>query len=143
MSGAGPPRTKGEGAPPAPIPKLLNSLTTTASPRTTQACETNVDRSALICSAWCSHPITRIDLANGIHHAKEVCAGCGRVLRWLPKPVTIERQQSNSFRIAKLSMQEGLTRWERKFLASIAQKNRLSPRQQQVLDKLAEKWRTP
>ena len=55
-------------------------------------------------------------------------------------PANVARQQLSAFRVAKLLVSKGLTRWERKFLASIAHYPRLSPKQQQVLDKLAEKY---
>jgi hypothetical protein len=57
----------------------------------------------------CAHGNTRIEqLTNGPHYAKEVCTNCGRVLRWLPKPETIERRQRNGFRLAKLDVRDGL-----------------------------------
>ena len=74
------------------------------------------------------------------HYARLTCALCGRFLRWLPRPETIERQKLNGFRIAKLTMQEGLTGWEREFVRSVSQQRKLSPRQQAVLDSLVEKF---
>jgi len=97
------------------------------------------DRSAIVCSAQqeCEHSETRIEqLANGPHHAKEVCSDCGQVLRFVPKPATIERQHTNAFRLAKLAMSPVLTSWERGFVKSVSQHRKLSPRQQDCLDRI-------
>jgi hypothetical protein len=102
-------------------------------------CLDAVDDTPLICAAqtWCEHSDTRIQLlANGPHHAKEICTDCGQVLRWVPKPQTVERQSTNAFRIAKRSMSGSLTSWEREFLKSLSQQRKLSPRQQACLDKI-------
>jgi hypothetical protein len=42
--------------------------------------------------------------------------------------------------VGEASMMDGLSDWERKFVRSIAHQNRLSPRQQEILDKLVEKF---
>jgi hypothetical protein len=72
----------------------------------------------LICAAQdhCEHGSTRVEqLANGPHFAKEICTDCGRVLRWLPKPQTVEHQRFNALRLVKLAMDPGLSNWERAF----------------------------
>lgn len=97
------------------------------------------DRSAIVCSAQdqCEHSETRIEqLATGPHFAREVCRSCDRVLRWLPKPQTVERQSTNAFRLAKLAMSPVLTSWERGFVKSVSQHRKLSPRQQDCLDRI-------
>jgi hypothetical protein len=94
---------------------------------------------ALICGAqtWCEHANTRVEyLASGPHHGKEICTDCGHLLRWITKPANVERQHTNAFRIAKLSMSGSLTSWERGFVKSVSQQRKLSPRQQACLDKL-------
>jgi hypothetical protein len=96
-----------------------------------------VDLTPLVCGAqkWCEHANTRVErLANGPHHAKEWCTDCGQILRWMPKPETIERQRYNALHIARLLMSEGLSEWERNFLKSITPLKKLSPRQQACLD---------
>src|SRR4029077_21284353 len=117
-----PPQKGGAGTSHAPNPNiLLSSQTTTAVRVPLQAGEANVDNSPLVCSAqnWCEHANTRIEyLASGPHHAKEICTDCGRVLRWLPKPATLERQELNAFRLVKLAMRRDLTHWERNFVRS-------------------------
>jgi hypothetical protein len=47
------------------------------------------------------------------------------------------RQHLNAFRVAKLLMADGLNDWEREFLNSIATQQKLSPKQQAKLNKLA------
>jgi hypothetical protein len=100
-----------------------------------------LDDSPLVCSAqsWCDHDQTRIAMEppGSVHFAREICSNCDRVLRWLPKPATIEHRRFNALRIARLSMNQALSDWERRFVKSIAQQRKLSPRQQAVLDKLA------
>jgi hypothetical protein len=99
-----------------------------------------IDHTPLVCAqSWCAHEETRIviERPGSVHFAREVCQNCDRVLRWLPKPSTLEARQFNALRIARLSMNESLRDWERKFVKSIAQQRKLSPKQMAVLDKLA------
>jgi hypothetical protein len=106
---------------------------------TSPNCFELADHTPLICSAqtWCEHSNTRIEhLVNGPHHAKEICTDCGQLLRWVAKPATVERQHTNAFRIARLSMSGSLTSWEREFVKSVSQQRKLSPRQQACLDKI-------
>jgi len=123
---------------PAPPAKRAGDLAAT-SPN----CFKVADNTALVCAAqtWCEHSNTRIELlANGPHHAKEICCDCGQVLRWVAKPETVERQHLNAFRVAKLAMADGLNDWERAFIKSIGQSKKLSPRQQVKLDELFKKF---
>src|SRR5438552_3384829 len=86
----------------------------------------------------CAHSatITRREPPKSLHHSREVCAGCGRFIRWLAKPETLERRKLNGFRLAKLGMCERLTAWERAFVCNASQRKRLSPRQQQIVHEL-------
>ena len=56
-----------------------------------------------------------------------------------PVQNVVDRRLGNVFRIAKLSMMPGLTRWERKLLASISRQKRLSRREQRIIDALVAK----
>ena len=98
----------------------------------------------LVCSAQghCQHEETRIaiELPGSVHFAREVCRNCDRVLRWIAKPANVERQRLNGYRIAKLAMSEALNSWERRFISSVAQQRRLSPKQQAKLDQLCDKF---
>jgi hypothetical protein len=113
---------------------------------TTPSYSTLIDDTPLVCGAqqtWfeCEHSNTRIELlASGPHFAKELCSDCGATLRFVPKPQTVQRHRLNAFRLAKLAMSEELSKWEREFLLSIAHQNRLSPRQQEILDELVTKF---
>ena len=71
------------------------------------------------------------------HHAREVCRDCGAFLRWLPSPGALERQRFNLFKLSKLVMLPNLTGWERGFIRDVSQRKKLSPQQQQILDRLA------
>jgi hypothetical protein len=120
------PPEKGKGALQAPIPKL-NQLTTTVVRLPLQPC---------------AHPVTRTERFPGgqPHSTHEVCATCGRHVRWFPKPATIERRKLNAYKLARLSLAEGLSDWERSFLKSIGARKKLSPKQQAVFDKLCAKY---
>jgi hypothetical protein len=87
----------------------------------------------------CTHPATRTErLPDGSwHYAWLTCVACGRFLRWLPRPETIERERVNAFKLAKLAMCEGLSKWERSFVHHVSQQRKLSPKQQQIIDRLA------
>ena len=103
------------------------------------------DDTPLVCSAqpWseCEHANTRIEqLANGPHFAKEFCTDCGRVLRFVPKPQTIERHRLNAFRLARLAMCHRLTHRERHFVAGISHRQKISPKQQQIIDRLCREY---
>jgi hypothetical protein len=74
--------------------------------------------------------------SDSFHYAKEICSDCGQLLRWVAKPEAVERQRLNSFRIARLSMCDSLSDWEREFLKSIAARPKLSPKQQACLNKI-------
>lgn len=75
------------------------------------------------------------------HHGKETCAACGRFIRWVPKPQTIERQNRNGSAVVALRNNENLTAWERAFIATLdGQGPKVSPKQQGVLDKLVAKY---
>ena len=75
-----------------------------------------------------------------LHHAEVRCANCGAHLRRLPKPSNVERRRFNGFRLVKLSMVEGLSSWERGFLASVSKLRKLSPRQQMVLGRICRQF---
>jgi hypothetical protein len=75
-----------------------------------------------------------------IHFARQICAVCGHHLRWLPRPETIERQRLNAFRLAKLAMRPGLSRWERSFVHHVSQQRKLSPRQQVLVARLCTQY---
>jgi hypothetical protein len=58
----------------------------------------------------------------------------------LPRPSTIKRRTLNGFRLARLAMCEGLNFWERGFVRDISNRQKLSPRQQEILDELVAKF---
>lgn len=116
---------KRDGAPcyNAPISKLTGWAENSAGSGVTQAC---------------THSNTVVELMpqGHPHHAREVCTTCRRFIRWSAKPTTLDRRTLNSFRIARLGMCEGLSKWERGFVRDISQRRKLSPKQQQIIDRL-------
>lgn len=90
----------------------------------------------------CTHSATaRETLPTGhAHFAKVICVKCGVFIRWLPRPETIERRHLNGFRLAKLAMCAGLDAWERNFVCDVSRQRKLSPRQQEIVNKLAAKY---
>jgi hypothetical protein len=90
----------------------------------------------------CRHNTTRVEQMppGSAHLAREVCATCGCWLRWLPKPQTIERRTLNAFRLARLGMCEGLSKWERSFVHHVSQQRKLSPRQQVLVARLCTQY---
>ena len=85
----------------------------------------------LATGAPCVHSgtVTEILPEGSYHHAILKCKDCGEFLRYLPKPVNIERWKLNGYKLAKLQMHAGLTAWERQFLQGLAKTGRYSPRQ--------------
>jgi len=86
----------------------------------------------------CPHSATFSELLppGHLHYAEERCAACGSHLRWLPRPETVQRRRLNAFRLARLAMCDGLTSWERHFVGKVSQRKRVSPRQQEIIDRL-------
>jgi hypothetical protein len=86
----------------------------------------------------CSHSATVTErMPEGHnHYAAERCADCGAFLRWLPKPETVERRRLNAFRLENLAMCDRLTSWERHFVRDVSQRKRVSPKQQEIIDRL-------
>jgi hypothetical protein len=85
----------------------------------------------------CTHGIPRVALMpqGHKHYAMETCAVCGRFVRWLPKPETVQRQ-----RLARLAMRPDLTDWERQFIRSVGEKKHLSPKQQVLVERLCREY---
>jgi hypothetical protein len=104
-----------------------------------------IDHTPLICSAQtCEHVSTRIErLCSGPHYAKEVCTDCDKVLRWLPRPETLERSAFNAFRLVKLAMCDQLSPRDRNFIHSVSQRKKVSPKQQQIIDRLCAQYLEP
>jgi hypothetical protein len=98
------------------------------------------DHSAIICGAQgeCSHDETHIAIEppGSVHFAREVCRNCDRLLRWVPRPENVERRRVSAYRIAKMLMAPGLTKWETQFLSSVARQQKFSPRQAAVLERI-------
>jgi hypothetical protein len=91
----------------------------------------------------CPHSATLTEqMPRGhLHQAAVRCAYCGRHLRWLPKPETIERRRLNGFKLATLAMCDRLTSWERHFVRDSSQRKRVSPKQQEIIDRLCATYR--
>jgi hypothetical protein len=89
----------------------------------------------------CPHPaVTVVPEKRGPHHAKKICAKCHKFLGWIPKPETVARQQENQKILAELSKLPNLTGWEREFIRDVVTHKNLSPRQQEKILLLMEKY---
>ncbi len=121
-------------------PKRGGACSNAPTPNLTTGCALDNHRHSF--AQPCNHSATRTERLPGSypHYAREVCAFCGLFLRWLPKPETIERQKLNAFKLARLAMRPDLTDWQRAFVRDISKRRKLSPRQQEILDKLIEKY---
>jgi len=97
------------------------------------------DKSGFCVAQPCTHPVTRTErFPGGVpHYSHEVCAMCSRHVRWFPKPQIIERRRLNAFRLAKLAMCSSLSAWERGFVRSVSQQEKVSPKQQTIIDRLS------
>lgn len=90
----------------------------------------------------CKHEVTRTErLPEGhLHYAELSCVICGVHLRWLPHHRTVERQELNAFKIAKLAMRSDLNDYERGFIKSVSRQRKLSPKQQALLVRLCMQY---
>jgi hypothetical protein len=98
--------------------------------------------SGVAISQECKHGATRVALMpqGHMHYGREICAICGRFLKWVSKPETVVRQKLCAFKLAKLAMHPGLSKWERNFVSDVSNYRRLSPRQEEVVEKLVEQY---
>jgi hypothetical protein len=129
VNATGPPE-KGEAAlRHAATPKLFNSQ------------QSNSDV-AIAQHDVCAHKftVTQQEPPGRTHYSREICIQCGRHLRWLPRSANVERRKPNSFRLARLGMCEGLSKGERNFVCDISQRQRISPRQHEILAELCTKY---
>jgi hypothetical protein len=110
---------------------------TAASPKDSEL----ADHSPLICGAQdeCSHEETRVAIepSGSVHFAREICSNCDRVLRFLPKRATVEPCRLNGYRLARLAMCNCLPHWERNFVRGVSGRNKLSLKQQAIIDRLS------
>jgi len=86
----------------------------------------------------CEHLAPRYEAMphGSIHHAKIVCAACGKYMGWQPKPETVVRRIETERKIAAVGSKL-LSSWEKAFIESIKKLDgKLSPRQQATLDKI-------
>ncbi len=86
----------------------------------------------------CAHEkIAEIRCEKGPHHAKRVCATCGKFQGWARKPETIAANGAVEKKCLDLWDAPLLTDWEREFVRSIADDpKKLSPKQRTKLELL-------
>src|SRR5438477_12753005 len=95
---------------------------------------------------YCTHSATRSVRmpATSRHHARVECADCGAFLKFLARPENIERRKLVGVQLAKLIEHSGLSPWEWQFIGSLAkQGTKLSPKQQEVFDRICAKYLSP
>lgn len=87
------------------------------------------------------HRLDVVETPEGPHYAKEVCADCGRFIKWLPKPENLQKIKDTQDRLRILWKYHDLTAWEKQFLMSIEKAGcRCSPKQQAVLESIWSKY---
>ncbi|MBE9229149.1 hypothetical protein IQ264_27480 [Phormidium sp. LEGE 05292] len=75
---------------------------------------------------------------NLIHEGKLVCGDCGRFIKWTPKRANQVKQLDTQKLIAQLlASGTGLSKWEVCFLWSVKGQKKLSPKQRETLNKIA------
>lgn len=72
------------------------------------------------------------------HYAKLTCDGCGRFIKWIGKPESEQKRQQLSNIIHRLLEDLTLTRWERDFLGKLSNQKKISPKQLELINKIAE-----
>jgi hypothetical protein len=77
---------------------------------------------------------------RGPHHARLICSDCGKFMGWMPKPETVERQKNNALILAELAKIYPLTEWERGFIRDLVTHKNISPKQQDKLLLLRDKY---
>lgn len=76
---------------------------------------------------------------KGPHYASLRCAECDRFIKWEPKPTTVAKRQQQQQTVNYLLQAKGLTDREREFLETVRSKDKLLPRQQEVLANIEAK----
>ena len=86
----------------------------------------------------CEHNATRIERCppGYPHHAAERCSDRDRILRWVEKPQTFSRRIRNALRLSQLVECFFLSVWEKGFVRNVMWQRSLSPKQQDVLDRI-------
>ena len=75
----------------------------------------------------------------GPHHGRLDCPDCGRFVKWVAKPETVERNKRTVQKIAALQT-KSLSEWEKGFIESIKETpTKLSPKQLAKLDEVCER----
>jgi hypothetical protein len=117
-------------------PKRTGGAETPPSSRPTSCEEDNSRREF---AQPCGHDTVLVEQlpSNHLHFAREICATCRRPVRWLPRPETLQRRASNAYKLARRSMCSCLNAWERTFVRSVSQQRKLSPKQQEIVDRLS------
>ena len=89
----------------------------------------------------CQHTNRTVVLTpETVHHAKEVCAYCGKFIQWLPKPETIARELEEVKKRAAL-WKKPITEWEKQFLMTIERAGgRMSPKQRVIFERMVREY---
>jgi hypothetical protein len=89
----------------------------------------------------CPHPaVTVVPEKRGPHHARKICSKCHKFLGWVQSPENIKRNAENQKILADLAKIPNLTDWERDFIRDVTRHKHLSPKQQEKILLLVEKY---
>lgn len=97
----------------------------------------SIPQHTLICPQCGSSKFKEIVVDSGVHYSKIHCLDCDRFIRWGKNPQTIQRERDRQVLVDRLLSRDDLNDWQRGFLTSIRSQHKLTPKQQQALDKLA------
>jgi hypothetical protein len=89
----------------------------------------------------CQHTRTVvIPEKRGLHHARRVCSDCNKFLGWVPKPETVQRLRDNAEILTALSKIDHLAEWEREFIRQLSTHKNITPKQQNELLLLRDRY---
>ena len=114
----------------------VNSQTTSESPQQPEHKLPNNQIAPSPCSCECSE-ITAV-VSSTIHWAAWLCLGCGKHRGWIEHPETANRREAQDQLIDRLL---GVaTGWNRMFLEELRERRKRSPRQLEILTKIANRY---
>jgi len=73
-------------------------------------------------------PISKLAVRN--YHSQAATQGCGHT------GIAVEERKLTAFRLARLAMCPRLNKWEQHFIESVSRRQRLTHRQQAIVDRL-------
>src|SRR6266576_5679643 len=96
---------------------------------------------AVLDRTGCAHTRSHVEFVQGgPHYSHSICSDCSQHLYYVAKPSNAERRKQNAINIQKLLDSNRLTEWENGFCQGIHHNQRLTPKQNALLDQLVIKY---